>query len=102
IRDVSLHIYETLITTDSNFELQPMLAESYEVSEDGKTITFNLRQGVLFHNGDELKASDVVASQERWQKMSTQAKTYLADVTWEAADDYTVIAHVPNPTIMTL
>lgn len=37
---------------DSNQQLVPVLAESFEISEDGLTYTYRLRQGVTFHNGD--------------------------------------------------
>ena len=45
-------------------DLIPGLAESWEVSEDGKAWTFHLREGVLFHDGSSLDANDVVAT---WQ-----------------------------------
>lgn len=102
VRDVSHHIYETLLVVDGNMEIQPMLAESYEQTDDGKEIIFKLREGINFHNGKELKAEDVVASMNRWVKMSTQAKTYLQGVTFEEKDDYTVVANVPDPTLMTI
>lgn len=102
VRDVSIHIYEALLTVNGDMEIVPMLAESYEESDDGKQITFHLRKGIKFHNGKEMKAEDVVASLNRWQQMSTQAKNYISDVTFEEIDEYTVVAHVPNPTIMTI
>ncbi|WP_350343473.1 glutathione ABC transporter substrate-binding protein [Proteinivorax tanatarense] len=55
---VKKQIYETLITQDENMELQPGLAESWE-QIDELTFEFKLKEGVLFHNGEELKASDV-------------------------------------------
>ena len=44
------HVYNGLVTTNPSLEPVPSLAESWEVSEDGLTYTFNLRQGVLFHD----------------------------------------------------
>ncbi|WP_368654646.1 ABC transporter substrate-binding protein [Ornithinibacillus sp. 4-3] len=101
-RDISNHIYEGLLTLNSSLEVAPMLAESYEVSEDGNLITFYLRKGIKFHNGQEMKAKDVIASLERWQSLSSQALTYLADTKYESKDDYTVIAHIDNPTTLDL
>lgn len=51
-------INETLVVQDENMELQPGLAESWEKIDD-LTFEFKLKQGVKFHNGEELKASDV-------------------------------------------
>src|SRR5699024_4780833 len=53
-RDVVRNVFEQLVAFDSNFEVQPMLAESYELDEEDNTITFELRQGIMFHNGDEM------------------------------------------------
>src|SRR5699024_1948944 len=76
-RDITLHMYEPLLSLNSSLEVEPMLAESYEVSDDGSTITFYLREGIEFHNGQEMTADDVIASMERWHELSSQAKTYL-------------------------
>ena len=51
-------INETLVVQDENMELQPGLAESWEKIDD-LTFEFKLKQGDKFHNGEELKASDV-------------------------------------------
>jgi peptide/nickel transport system substrate-binding protein len=62
--------YSTLLRIDpaDYNKLLPDLAKSYDVSADGKTVTFRLRDGVLFHNGSTLTAEDVVYSLERIRK----------------------------------
>lgn len=95
--DIMWHVYETLIGVDNTFAIQPMLAESYEQSDDGLTVTFHLRQGVKFHNGEEMTSEDVVASMERYKRVSTHGKSLFSDVTFEADGDYTVIMTLPEP-----
>ena len=52
-------IYSTLMSLDPDAQPYSDLAESHEMSADGMQYTFHLRQGVKFHNGDDLTAEDV-------------------------------------------
>lgn len=56
---------EALTSIAADGSVEPFLAESFDVSPDGRTYRFKLRQGVTFHNGDPLTAADVVANIER-------------------------------------
>ncbi|KAB2331493.1 ABC transporter substrate-binding protein [Cytobacillus depressus] len=94
--EVSRNIFEKLFEFDSKYKVVPMLAESAEESEDGKTVTFHLRKGVKFHNGKEMKAEDVVASLNRWQSVSSKGKTILKDAKFSEIDEYTVELKLPN------
>lgn len=58
-------VYDTLVEPTVEGEIVPALAESYEVSEDGRIWRFFLREGVRFHHGKELVAADVVATLDR-------------------------------------
>lgn len=66
--DALKNVYDQLFVIDETkptAELMPGLAESFSISEDGKTFTFRIRQGVRFHSGNELTAADVVFSLRR-------------------------------------
>lgn len=96
-RDVVLQIYEPLMTLNSKLQPQPMLAESYEINDEGTVITFHLRKGVLFHNGDEMTAEDVVASMKKWQQNSSRAKASFGDAEFLVEDEYTVLMDLKKP-----
>ena len=61
------NIYEGLTGIDKDLNVVPGLAESWDISEDGLSYTFNLAQGVTFHDGTEMDAEDVAASIRRVQ-----------------------------------
>ncbi|MHB1064534.1 MAG: ABC transporter substrate-binding protein [Georgenia sp.] len=61
------NVYQGLVEIDQHGEIQPLLAESWTVSEDGTTYTFTLRPGVTFSNGEAFTADDVAFSIERVQ-----------------------------------
>ena len=93
------NIFESLVTMKSDYSVAPELAESYEVSDDHTEYTYHLRKGVLFHNGDEMKASDVVASMNRWVLNYGNAQALVGDSKFEAVDDYTVKITLKTPSI---
>jgi peptide/nickel transport system substrate-binding protein len=59
------NIFSSLVQFDSELGLLPDLAETWTVSEDGLNYSFKLRDGLTFHNGDPLKAEDIVYTYER-------------------------------------
>lgn len=89
--NVSMQINEGLITHGENNEIVPVLAESYEQPDD-LTYVFHLRKGVKFHNGEELKASDVVFTLKRAIESPNVLHLFnVIDInSVEALDDYTV------------
>jgi len=82
--------YNGLMKLDYNMNPVPDLAESYEVSEDGNTWTFKLREGVKFHNGTEMTAEDVVASMIAAQSEPNVANFTKDYTAVEATDKYVV------------
>ena len=69
------HVYESLYTFDSTWNIRPMLADKLpKVSADGLTVDIPLRKGVKFHNGKEMKSDDVVASLKRWMEVAPRGK----------------------------
>ncbi|MEO1312401.1 MAG: ABC transporter substrate-binding protein [Pseudomonadota bacterium] len=66
--DISRNVYSRLVNLDPmdlSAGYKPDLAESWEVSEDGKTITFTMREGVTFHSGNPVTAEDAAFSLQR-------------------------------------
>ncbi|MEL6298452.1 MAG: ABC transporter substrate-binding protein [Pseudomonadota bacterium] len=62
----ALLIYDTLFGKDGAGKVQPQMVDTYNVSDDKKTYTFVLRDGLKFHDGQAVTAADCVASIRRW------------------------------------
>ena len=97
-RLIESNIYDTLLDFNTEMEVEPNLAESWEKLDD-LTWKFNLRKGIKFHNGEELKASDVVFSIKRQFDISTGLGNVaqLDPDGFETPDDYTVIIRTKEP-----
>jgi len=107
-------IFETLVEyKEGSTDIQPCLATSWDISADGLNITFNLRQGVKFHDGTDFNADAVVFSFERQYNTSHPYNQYGEWAYWgymfsdiqevKKIDNYTVNIHLskPNAAMMT-
>ena len=101
-------VFERLTAYDDKLKPQPMLAESWEVSSDAKSVKFNLRKGVQFHSGREMTSEDVKYSLQRAANNKVAAAQYTGMATWfsgvDTPDKYTAIfrSDLPRPTIFDL
>lgn len=108
--DVLMHVVEGLVGYREDGTVGPMLASSWEISEDGKQYKFHLRNGVKFHNGDVMTANDVLWSWQHWNDEKTQWRCIrefdgsgLIHVTAVTApDNQTVVMELEKPVALFL
>ena len=97
--DVLSGVMDGLVGFDSRQRLKPVLAESYEISDDGLTYTFKLRPNVLFSNGEPLTSKDVVAT---WQMIMNPDLPVWSRLGWdkittiETPDDLTAVVQTAS------
>ncbi len=86
-RVVGMNVFSGLVRFDDYNDVEGDIAQTWTVSEDGKTYTFRLKQGVLFHNGREVLAEDFAFSLNRCLDPSTNSPMahYLTDI--DGADE---------------
>lgn len=94
---VTAQIFEGLLWLTDDLEIEPMLAKSWEISEDGLTYTFHLEEDVKFQNGEPLTAEDVKFSYER--AMEGGFASSVTDIidTMEAKDEHTFVVVLKYP-----
>jgi peptide/nickel transport system substrate-binding protein len=91
-------IYETLVGQYETLEIMPGLAESWEVSEDGTVYTFDLREGITFHNGEEFNAEVARWNVDRWINAPDGYINRISGVaSTEVVDDYTLQVTLAAP-----
>jgi peptide/nickel transport system substrate-binding protein len=83
------NVFERLTQCDEHFQLKPMLAERWELTNNGATWRFFLRKGVTFHDGSPFTARDVVYSFDRTARRGG-GRINAAEGGTVAVDDYTV------------
>lgn len=93
---VTTQMFDRLVMMDNDMNLVPGLAESWEVIDDTTTV-FHLRQGVKFHNGEEMTSEDVKYSLERCIANPGVNYNYLIIESITCDDDYTVTIKTSAP-----
>ena len=97
---VYANIFEGLTRFGPDGSINPGLASSWEVTEDGRVYTFHLRPGVKFHDGTEMNADDVVFSLDRARapdSTNAQKALFSGIVEVEALDPLTVMVRLEQP-----
>ena len=92
-------LFDSLIRRDDHFDLQPWLAERWEIP-DPLTYIFHLRHGVRFHDGQPMTSRDVKWTFDSLLKgklRSPKTSTYAPVDRVDAPDDYTVVFHLKEP-----
>ena len=103
--EVLTPIYDSVLHIDTDGNYAPGVAESWEFTPDNRGVTFKIRKGMKFHNGDELTANDVKFSLVRWYDPALQALAlpvfdfYVEDPQRDitVVDDYTLQVKTSGP-----
>ncbi|MDS7595319.1 ABC transporter substrate-binding protein [Agrobacterium tumefaciens] len=94
------NVFEGLVTIDSAGKVKPQLAESWEISADGKTYTFKLRQGVTFHDGESFDSSVAKFSLDRARgeaSVNPQKRFFASIDAIETPDAATLVLKLKQP-----
>ena len=76
LSEITQLFYETLYIFGPDFSIAPLLAaELPQISDGGKRYVIKLRSGVPYHDGSTMNADDVVASLQRWGRLSPRGRT---------------------------
>jgi peptide/nickel transport system substrate-binding protein len=94
-RDLVALTYAGLMGTTGDGSLTPVLAERYEIGDDGRTYTFTIREEAVFHDGVRVTAEDVLFTIEKAQDplLKSPKRPNWEGVAVEALDERTVVFH---------
>ncbi len=100
-KDLTSLVYSGLMRKTSEGKFIPDLAEPYEMSPDGTTYTFKLKDNVKFHNGTRITADDVIFTIEKIKdpRIKSSRKLEWEGINISKKDDYTVVFTLNQPYI---
>jgi len=94
-RDVVFNLYEGLVKPTSDGGFIPAVASDYIISDDAKTYTFTLRDGITFHDGTPVTIEDVKYSIDRYAEIQGESSAFSSLVdSVEVQDDKTLVVNL--------
>ncbi|MDB5376549.1 MAG: transporter substrate-binding protein, partial [Rubritepida sp.] len=102
-RNNAFLIFDQICAQDSKGEIKPQMAEGWSLSDDHLTLTFTLRAGLVFHDGEKVTSKDAVASIKRWARRDPFMQVLQSSVAEvEALDDrrFRFRLHRPVPLLL--
>ena len=103
VRNHGYMIYDTLLAQDESGAIKPQMVDKYDVSADGKTYTFTLRDGLLWHDGKPVTSEDCVASIKRWSardSMGQKMMSFVESMTPSDAKTFTIQLKEPTGLVL--
>src|ERR1700722_12969094 len=97
-------IYDTLLALDEQGVIRPEMVDNWKVSDDKKTYTFTLRDGLTWHDGAKVTAEDCVASIKRWaqqDRMGRALMKYITDLHADGEKSFSVTLSIQTDLILT-
>jgi peptide/nickel transport system substrate-binding protein len=99
IRDHGYMIYDTLFALAANGDVKPQMVDTYDVSNNGLTCTFKLREGLLWHDRRPVTTADIIPSIKRWAARDAFGQSIMTFIDgMEAKDDLTFVIRPKEPT----
>ena len=95
-------LFASLLRYDENWTPQPYLAESWNISEDGLTVTLNLVKNATFHDGHPITSSDVAFSVKVIQENHPFKSMFAPVASVDTPDEHTAVLNLsqPHPALM--
>ena len=97
-RNHGFAVWDTLYGFNQDYAAEPQMAEGHVIEQDGRRIAIRLREGLVFHDGEPVRAADCVASIRRWAARDPFGQVLMARTEeLTAVDDRTILFRLSRP-----